>query len=367
MARDPESGLASVSMVKVGADGKEKALLLRASSLRWIAIAVFLLIGGSGGAWWILESKLEGHAEKSRLTALLRHTGERIQALHRVRNAVEKFDGANAKAVEKLDSEVSEAEEQHRRAQAAMMKQQGLPDAEDIEAAGRAAKRVPKEMQVKMLDEFQVKAGFLVWGTEPERAAVWRKSPLYNKMPSQTVIEELGAVQVSYETGGIDTRTFVGWCRGNVTAGNWPPPVSSLQGIINYFEDLTDDPPEDHKWEGNLFVTWEHRLAKIKERKHAKMWEASHQTIKKLLGQLPDDTTTLKDPIQAFKFTYAALTQFHLTEWLFPADDALMDDAFGAASSFAPYSFLVDEEQDDDDGEFDMEWEEEDDDEAEGK
>ena len=61
------------------------------------------------------------------------------------------------------------------------------------------------------------------------------------------------------------------------------------------------------------------------------------------------------------------MTQFHLTEWLFPADDALMDDAFGAASSFAPYSFLVDEEQDDDDGEFDMEWDEEDDDEAEGK
>ena len=278
MARDPESGLASVSMVKVGADGKEKALLLRASSLRWIAIAVFLLIGGSGGAWWILSSKLEGNAEKSRLTALLRHTGERIQALHRVRNAVEKFDGANAKAVEKLDSEVSEAEEEHRRAQAAMMKQQGLPDTQDIEAAGRAAERVPKAMQVKMLDEFQVKASFLVWATEPERAAAWRKSPQYDKMPSQTVIEELGAVQVSYETGGIDTRTFVGWCRGNVTAGNWPPPVSSLQGIINYFEDLTDDPPEKHKWEGNLFVTWEHRLAKIKERKHAKMWEASHET-----------------------------------------------------------------------------------------
>ena len=365
--RDPEAGLASVSMVKVGADGKEKALLLRASSLRWIAIAVFLLIGSSGGAWWIFSTKLEGHAEKSRLTALLRHTGERIQALHRVRNAVEKFDGANAKAVEKLDTEVSEAEEQHRRAQAAMMKQQGMPDTQDIERAGHAAERVPKAMQVKMLDEFQVKASFLVWATEPERAAVWRKSPQYNKMPSKTVVEELGAVQVSYETGGIDTRTFVGWCRGNVTAGNWPPPVSSLQGIINYFEDLTDDPPEDQKWEGNTFVTWEHRMTKFKEKKHATIWETSHETIKKLLAQLPDDATRIDDPIPAFKFTYAALTHFHLTEWLFPADDAEMDDAFGAASSFAPYSFLVDEEQDDDDSEFDMEWDEEDDDDAEGK
>ena len=63
MARDPESGLASVSMVKVGADGKEKALLLRASSLRWIAIAVFLLIGGSGQLGFGAASVGGGEAE----------------------------------------------------------------------------------------------------------------------------------------------------------------------------------------------------------------------------------------------------------------------------------------------------------------
>ena len=69
-----------------------------------------------------------------------------------------------------------------------------------------------------------------------------------------------------------------------------------------------------------------------------------------------------KDPTPTFKSVYAALVQFHLTEWLFPADDPALDE--GAGVKFAPHKMISEAEEDDDDSETDLEYAEEDDDDA---
>jgi len=70
-----------------------------------------------------------------------------------------------------------------------------------------------------------------------------------------------------------------------------------------------------------------------------------------------------KDPTPTFKAVYAALVQFHLTEWLFPADDPSLEG--GAGVKFAPHKAISEAEEDDDDEESELEYTEKDDDDAE--
>ena len=158
-SRDVEVG--AISTVKLGADGKESALLVRKGAARWICLVAVVLVLGSCGGWVIYESRMEQQAETSRLTRLLRSTGERVQALRRVSDRLD--DSAASSEIKeklakelKLGSEMHEAQEEHTRAQAAMMKR-GMPSAEHDAAAAHAAAQVPKEIQQAMLEEFRIK------------------------------------------------------------------------------------------------------------------------------------------------------------------------------------------------------------------
>lgn len=362
--KDPETG-SGISVVKVGAEGKEQAVLLRRSSARWIFLVLAVLTMGIGSAWFIFRHRLEHHAEVGRLTQLLRSTGERVQALKSVANKLDDGDfSSKAKVEAEVEEELDAAKEEHRRAQAALMKRQGLPDSHDIAAAGRAAKLVPKTFQLKMVEEFRLKAKFLVWATAPDQEAAWRRSPRFGKMIAAHERNKLDELEDMYERAQIGTVELLDWARGNISAGNWPPPVSALQGVITYLDLLTEEAPEDGDaaWEGSLYVSWDAKKKKVSSKKNKEMWSAADTAIRKLVAVGAEGAALKKDPTPTFKSIFAALVQFHLTEWLFPADNPQNEAGLGMA--FSKYKNIVEEEQDDDDGEFDMEWDEEEDDEA---
>ena len=85
--------------------------------------------------------------------------------------------------------------------------------------------------------------------------------------------------------------------------------------------------------------------------------------MKRLLALAGDEAAWQKEPTPVFKSVYAALVQYHLTEWLFPADDPFLDE--GVGKPFARHKMISEAEEDDDDSEDDLEYDEEDDDEAE--
>ena len=184
---DLENG-SGVSVVKVGAEGKEQAVLLRRSSARWILLVLAVLAVGIGSAWLTFEQRIEHKALKAevgRLNHLLYSTGERVHALKSVASKLDDGDFSSKAKVEagaEVEEELGAAQEEHRRAQAAMMKRQGLPDSHDVAAAGRAARLVPKPIQLKMVQEFRLKARFLVWATAPEQQAAWAASPRFGTM-----------------------------------------------------------------------------------------------------------------------------------------------------------------------------------------
>ena len=240
-----------VSTVKLGADGKERALLVRRGAARWVCLLATVLVLCGGGAWLAYESRAEHKVEMGRLTRLLRSTGERVQELRRMSDRLDDLDlsaylPADSKEgkghiKEKLERElklgklVHSAQEEHERAQAAMMRQ-GMPSDEHAAAADQAARQVPVEMQRAMLAEFRLKGQFLVWSTTKEREAAWRKSPHFGKPPSDEVDNELDEIEDEWEDGELDTNTLVTWLRGNVSAGKYPPPVNVLSGIGGYLE-----------------------------------------------------------------------------------------------------------------------------------
>jgi len=361
-----------VSTVKLGADGKERALLVRRGALRWVCLLATVLVLGCGGAWFVYESRAEHKVEMSRLTRLLRSTGERVQELRRVKDRLDDIDvsaylpGASKEgkghAKEKLEklarelklgSLVHSAQEEHERAQAAMMKQ-GMPSDEHAAAADQAASQVPVDMQRAMLAEFRLKGQFLVWSTTKEREAAWRKSPHFGKAPNDAVDNELDEIEDTWEDGELDTNTLVTWLRGNVSAGRYPPPVNVLSGIAGYLEDITGDDSV------SLFLDYDAR--KKSGNSHRESFAAAEATVQRVVALAGDEVAWHKDPTPTFKSVYAALVQFHLTEWLFPADDPTNDE--GVSKRFAPYKTISEAEEDDDDSESDLEEDEEDDDEA---
>ena len=423
-----------VSTVKLGADGKERALLVRRGAARWVCLLATVLVLCGGGAWLAYESRAEHKVEMGRLTRLLRSTGERVQELRRMSDRLDDLDlsaylPADSKEgkghiKEKLERElklgklVHSAQEEHERAQAAMMRQ-GMPSDEHAEAADQAARQVPVEMQRAMLAEFRLKGQFLVWSTTKEREAAWRKSPHFGKPPSDEVDNELDEIEDEWEDGELDTNTLVTWLRGNVSAGKYPPPVNVLSGIAGYLEDITAVSTARHTWEPwasappvkayptptlrsapnpnpsptsaampssnpnpistetpspspnptspemqgdseSLFVEYDER--KKAGESHKEAFAAAEATVQRVVALAGDEVAWHKDPTPTFKSVYAALVQFHLTEWLFPADDPANDE--GISKRFAPYKTISEAEEDDDDSEDTLEEDEEDDDEA---
>ena len=98
-------------------------------------------------------------------------------------------------------------------------------------------------------------------------------------------------------------------------------------------------------------------------RAHQESFAAAEEMIRKIVSLSADEATLRTDPTPTFKSVYAALVQFHLTEWLFPADDPFLDE--GVGKPFARHKTISEAEEDDDDSEDDLEYDEEDDDEAE--
>tara|TARA_B100000795_G_scaffold255588_1_gene227345 strand:- start:48 stop:1274 length:1227 start_codon:yes stop_codon:yes gene_type:complete len=391
-----------VSTVKLGADGKERALLVRRGALRWVCLLATVLVLGCGGAWFVYESRAEHKVEMSRLTRLLRSTGERVQELRRVKDRLDDIDvsaylpGASKEgkghAKEKLEklarelklgSLVHSAQEEHERAQAAMMKQ-GMPSDEHAAAADQAARQVPVDMQRAMLAEFRLKGQFLVWSTTKEREAAWRKSPHFGKAPNDAVDNELDEIEDTWEDGELDTNTLVTWLRGNVSAGRYPPPVNVLSGIAGYLEDITGvsaalrlrtingSPPQcirvPHtrlalcRQDDSVSLFLDYDARKKSGNSHRESFAAAEATVQRVVALAGDEVAWHKDPTPTFKSVYAALVQFHLTEWLFPADDPTNDE--GVSKKFAQYKTISEAEEDDDDSENDLEEDEEDDDEA---
>jgi len=358
-----------VSTVKLGADGKERALLVRRGAARWVCLLATVLVLCGGGAWLAYESRAEHKVEMGRLTRLLRSTGERVQELRRVSDRLDDVDlsaylpadskegkGHIKEMLErelKLGKLVHSAQEEHERAQAAMMKQ-GMPSDEHAAAADQAARQVPVEMQRAMLAEFRLKGQFLVWSTTEEREAAWRKSPHFGKPPSDELDNELDEIEDEWEDGELDTNTLVTWLRGNVSAGKYPPPLNVLSGIAGYLEDITAGGSE------SLFVEYDER--KKAGESHKEAFAAAEATVQRVVALAGDEVAWHKDPTPTFKSVYAALVQFHLTEWLFPADDPTNDE--GISKRFATYKTISEAEEDDDDSEDDLEEDEEDDDEA---
>ena len=110
----------------------------------------------------------------------------------------------------------------------------------------------------------------------------------------------------------------------------------------------------------SLFVEYDER--KKSGNSHREAFAAAEATVQRVVALASDEVAWRRDPTPTFKLVYAALVQFHLTEWLFPADDPALDK--GAGSKFAPHQMINEAEEDDDDGENDLEYSEHDDDEA---
>ena len=192
--------MGGVSTVKVGADGKESALLVRRGAGRWICLLATVLVLGIGGAWYTHDSRLKGKAEMSRLTRLLRDTGSRVDALRRVSDRLEDSEESSeakekiAKEL-KIGSEVHKAQVEHARAQANVMKRGSEPNVLHAAAADKAAQAVPAEMQRAMLGQFVTKARFLLWATTNDREKTWRASPFFGKPPADEVEEQLDSLE----------------------------------------------------------------------------------------------------------------------------------------------------------------------------
>ena len=192
--------MGGVSTVKVGADGKESALLVRRGAGRWICLLATVLVLGIGGAWYTHDSRLKGKAEMSRLTRLLRDTGSRVDALRRVSDRLEDSEESSeakekiAKEL-KIGSEVHKAQAEHARAQANVMKRGSEPNVLHAAAADKAAQAVPAEMQRAMLGQFVTKARFLLWATTNNREKAWRDSPFFGKPPADEVEEQLDSLE----------------------------------------------------------------------------------------------------------------------------------------------------------------------------
>ena len=192
--------MGGVSTVKVGADGKESALLVRRGAGRWICLLATVLVLGIGGAWYTHDSRLKGKAEMSRLTRLLRDTGARVDTLRRVSDRLEDSEESSetkekiAKEL-KIGNEVHKAQVEHARAQANVMKRGSEPNVLHAAAADKAAQAVPAEMQRAMLGQFVTKARFLMWATTPDREKTWRESPLFGKPPADEVEEQLDSLE----------------------------------------------------------------------------------------------------------------------------------------------------------------------------
>lgn len=330
--------MGGVSTVKVGADGKESALLVRRGAGRWICLLATVLVLGIGGAWYTHDSRLKGKAEMSRLTRLLHDTGSRVDALRRVSDRLEDSEESSetkekiAKEL-KIGNEVHKAQVEHARAQANVMKRGSEPNVLHAAAADKAAQAVPAEMQRAMLGQFVTKARFLMWATTPDREKTWRESPLFGKPPADEVEEQLDSLEEALSEGAVDTRAVVSWLTGNITAGKYPPPVNVLSGIGGYLEALTDAWEE----ENGLFVEYD----KQKKADSAKADGARRATVKRLLALAGDEAAWQKEPAPVFKSVYAALVQYHLTEWLFPADDPELDE--GEGSKFAAHTKIIKE------------------------
>ena len=328
--------MGGVSTVKIGADGKESALLVRRGAGRWICLLATVLVLGIGGAWYTHESRLKGKAEMSRLTRLLHDTGSRVESLRRVSDRLDDSKESSetkeklAKEL-KIGNEVHKAQVEHARAQANVMKRGNVPNALHAAAADKAAQTVPADMQREMLGQFLAKGQFLMWATTTEREKAWRESPGFGKAPASEVEEELDSLEEMVSDGAIDTRTVVRYLRGNITAGKYPPPVNVLSGIGGYLEALTDAWEE----ENGLFVEYE----KQKKADSAKADGARRATVLRLVALAGDETAWQKDPTPVFKEVYAALVQYHLTEWLFPADDPDLDE--GEGSKFAAHKKII--------------------------
>ena len=243
----------------------------------------------------------------------------------------------------------------HARAQANVMKRGNEPNVLHAAAADKAAQTVPADMQRAMLGQFLAKGQFLMWATTKEREMAWRESPFFGKAPAFEVEEELDNLEEMVGDGAIDTRTVVSWLRGNITAGSYPPPVNVLSGIGGYLEALTDAWEE----ENGLFVEYE----KQKKADSAKADGARRATVQRLVALAADEKAWLKDPTPVFKSVYAALVQYHLTEWLFPADDPDLDE--GEGSKFAAHKKIIKKIVDAEDDSYDSYEEGEDEDEDE--
>jgi len=212
------------------------------------------------------------------------------------------------------------------------MKRGNVPNALHVARADEAAKEVPADVQTAMLTQFLVKAQFLVWATATKQEAVWRASPNFGKAPSTEVEEELDRTDELASDGAIDTSTLVSWLRGNISAGNYPPPINVLSGINGYLEALTDSWDE----ENGLFVEY----AKQKKADSVARNGARRATVQRLLALVAGDVRAWQtDPTPVFKSVYAALVQYHLIEWLFPADDPDLDE--GEGSKFAAHKMII--------------------------
>ena len=112
--------------------------------------------------------------------------------------------------------------------------------------------------------------------------------------------------------------------------------------------------------EGRVFGSQARKKARAKA--HQDAFAAAEDMVRKIAALSADPATVVENPTPTFKTLYAALVQFHLTEWLFPADDPELDE--GVGEQFAPHKGISEAEEDDDDEEDDLEGDEEDDDEA---
>lgn len=349
--------------VKLGENGKEKALLVRKGAGRWLCALATLLVLGVCGAFLVHDHLMERKGKAGRLSRLVRSTGERLQTLRRVSD---RLKGGNSTAEIKaqiarelkLGREVHRAEEEHALAQAGMMKQGLEPSDKQVLAAEGAALTVPKDVQRAMLTEFNMKGSFLLWATSANVEAVWRMSKNFSKPPSAEVEKEMKDMEYLYDDGLVRTHEVIAWLRGNISAGIYPPPVNVLGGVAGYIEELCDFTAQSLARVG-LFLEFDTSKRAYHRKKVAGEAEAeqvAEDTIKRLLALAADEMAWHMDPTPTFKKIYATLLQFELTKWLFVSDDPDLDDGYG--DKFYKYRKISessdaddDEDEDGDDGE----------------
>eukprot|EP00316_Scyphosphaera_apsteinii_P015889 CAMPEP_0119300624 /NCGR_PEP_ID=MMETSP1333-20130426/2542_1 /TAXON_ID=418940 /ORGANISM="Scyphosphaera apsteinii, Strain RCC1455" /LENGTH=383 /DNA_ID=CAMNT_0007302461 /DNA_START=46 /DNA_END=1197 /DNA_ORIENTATION=- len=350
---DVDGGGEKVIWVKTGSHGKHTALLMpKIALIRFttlISLVLLLVVGTLVGTGDLKMkdalAELQLSIQEERLSQTLSLKEEKVSVLENVQSVLEEA-GVNVTVTKSVDGILRKAKQERLEAKVEKASQT-LPKLD----TGTVHNKVPLSMQMKMLKEFHIKASFLLWAVSRKAAAHWKASELFGKESTDEIVEECDNIENEWgDTYGSDM--VVNWLQGNITYGRYPPPLTVVDGLASYVNDLTYS---------EYAKTWLHKKKELRSHRKNVEFLNLRNEISSLVKEIEAnglhkhgamDTA----PVVQYVFTkvYVTLRKLDCLEWLFPGDDEDIEDGIG--KEFHRYAeILFDEDLGDEDEDEDEE------------